>query len=374
MAQSDESNDERTETATPYRREEFRKQGTVAMSREVLSVLMMASVGFSVFVHSKGMLAQFSLLAQQFFGFVIRGEFGKPQFLELRWDIVKSLTWMVFPILAVAMVAGVVSSVMQVGFYMTGEPLAPNLDRINPLNGLKRMFSSQGLVEVAKALIKIAIASWVVWKFLKAETPSVGVLYQQSTLQIVTYTLHTMGRLFVSLLTFLAVIAGLDYAFQKYSLEKKMKMTRREAKDEFKLREGDPLIKSRIRNIQRKMASRRMMEAIPKATVIITNPTHLAVALQYDVGMQAPRVTAKGSGFVADKIREIARENRIPIVENKPLARNMFKNIQIGHLIPKELYKAVAEVLSYVYKLRGLTRPDGQPQTSPQGPRQTQVS
>jgi flagellar biosynthetic protein FlhB len=135
-----------------------------------------------------------------------------------------------------------------------------------------------------------------------------------------------------------------------------MKMTRREAKEEFKLREGDPLIKSRIKSIQRKIASRRMMDAVPKSTVIVTNPTHLAVALQYEAGMAAPKVVAKGAGFVADKIKEIARANRIPIVENKPLARNMFKNIPIGQFIPRELYKAVAEVLSYVYKLRGLTR------------------
>ncbi len=356
MALFDDSNDERTETATPYRREEFRKQGTVAMSREVLSVLMMGAVAFALYGSCHTMLTQFSTLAQQYFGFLVRGEFEKTQLLEMRWGVFKSLAWMVFPVLTTAMVAGIVSSVLQVGFYFTTEPLTPKWERINPINGFNRMFSGQGFIEVIKALIKIAIAGWVVWKFIKAEAPQVGVLYQKSTLEITTITLISVGKLMVSLLLFLAVIAALDYAFQKFQLEKKMKMTRREAKEEFKLREGDPLIKSRIRSIQRKIASRRMMEEIPKSTVIVTNPTHLAVALQYEAGMQAPKIVAKGAGFVADKIKEIARANRIPIVENKPLARNIFKNIPIGQYIPRELYKAVAEVLSYVYKLRGLIR------------------
>ncbi|NBX69148.1 MAG: flagellar biosynthesis protein FlhB [Proteobacteria bacterium] len=356
MAIFDDSNDERTETATPYRREEFRKQGTVAMSREVLSVLMMGAVAFAIYGSSHSLLKQFGELAHQYFGFFIKGEFEKTQLLEMRWGIFKSLLIMVFPIVATAMVAGIISSVAQVGFYITTEPLMPKWDRLNPINGFQRMFSGQGLIEVVKALIKIAIAGWVVWKFIKSEAPQVGALYQKNTLEIVTLTMTSCGKLMVSLLLFLAVIAGLDYAFQRFQLEKKMKMTRREAKEEFKLREGDPLIKSRIKSIQRKIASRRMMESVPKSTVIVTNPTHLAVALQYESGMQAPKVVAKGAGFVADKIKEIARANKIPIVENKPLARNMFKNIPIGQFIPRELYKAVAEVLSYVYKLRGIVR------------------
>ncbi|MBM4317167.1 MAG: flagellar biosynthesis protein FlhB [Deltaproteobacteria bacterium] len=356
MALFDDSNDERTETATPYRREEFRKQGTVAMSREVLSVLMIGAVAFALYASSQTILRQFSGLADQYFSFIIRGEFGKTQLLEMRWGLFKSLGYMVFPVLLTAMVAGIVSSLIQVGFYFTTEPLVPKWDRINPLNGLDRMFSSQGIVEVVKAFIKITIAAWVVWKFIKAQSPQASILYQKNTLEITSITLIAVGKLVVSLLLFLAVIAALDYAFQKFQLEKKMKMTRREAKEEFKLREGDPLIKSRIKSIQRKIASRRMMESVPKSTVIITNPTHLAIALQYESGMQAPKVVAKGAGFVAEKIKEIARENRIPIVENKPLARTMFKTIAIGQLIPRELYKAVAEVLSYVFKLRGLTR------------------
>jgi len=356
MAIFDDSNDERTETATPYRREEFRKQGTVAMSREVLSVLMMGAVAFAIYGSGHSILTQFTQLSQQFFGFLIRGEFERNNLLELRWGIFKSLAVMVLPIIATAMVAGIVASVLQVGFYFTTEPLAPQLDRINPINGFGRIFSSQGFIEVFKALIKMVIAGWVAWKFIKAQAPQVGVLYHKNTLEITTITLMALGKLMVGLLLFLAIIAALDYAFQRFQLEKKMKMTRREAKEEFKLREGDPLIKSRIKSIQRKIASRRMMDAIPKSTVVVTNPTHLAVALQYEAGMQAPKVVAKGAGFIADKIKEIARANRIPIVENKPLARNMFKNSPIGTFIPRELYKAVAEVLSYVYKLRGLNR------------------
>ncbi len=189
----------------------------------------------------------------------------------------------------------------------------------------------------------------------KGQALTIGAYFQHSVYEIAVLTLKSAGKLGLLIVLAMSVMAALDFAWQKFQLEKKMRMTKREAKEEFKLREGDPLIKHRIRTIQRRIASRRMMENIPKADVIVTNPTHLAVALQYDgKTMRAPKVTAKGAGVIAEKIKELARANGVPIVENKPLARTMYKELEIGESIPKELYRAVAEVLSYVYKLKGV--------------------
>ena len=182
-----------------------------------------------------------------------------------------------------------------------------------------------------------------------------GELFHKDLGQQSVWTMKECLIVFFSVVGSLSIIGILDVVYQRFQLERSMRMTRREAKDEFKLREGDPLIKSRIRALQRRIASRRMMEAVPKADVVVTNPTHLAVALQYVASeMPAPKVVAKGAGVVAEKIREVARTHDVPIVENKPLARTLFRELDINDFIPRELYKAVAEVLAYVYRLRGM--------------------
>lgn len=349
----DGSDEERTETPSSFRREEFRRQGTVALSKELLSISMMLAVGTSLYFAATMILQQFGVLSQLFFKFATLGELGKNELLDLRMPLLKAMGWMVLPVFAVAIVAGIGACAAQVGFFITTEPLSPKWERLDPIAGMQRIFSAQGGVEAVKALIKLAIAGFVVWYFLKGQVDGWGIFYQKNVAEGTSLLLSVVGRLFFSLVGSLSIMAGLDYFFQKFQVEKKMKMTKREAKEEFKLREGDPLIKQRIRSIQRRMASRRMMEAVPKADVVVTNPTHLAVALQYDLDtMKAPKVTAKGAGVVAQKIREMARKHGVPIVENKPLARTLFKELEIGHAIPRELYKAVAEVLAYVYRLR----------------------
>ena len=347
------SNDERTETATAYRREEFRRQGTVAMSRELLSIALFVGVGLTLYFAVNTIFAEFGHLSDSYFRFSRVTEFGKPQMIELKAQMFKSWGWMVLPVFLSAIVMGILACAAQVGFYVTWEPLSPKWERLNPVNGFQRLFSAQASVEAIKAVLKMSIAGFIVWNYLKARALEVGNLFQKTVFEITVLLLSSIGKLFTHLILFLGIVAILDYFFQRFQLEKQMKMTRREAKEEFKLREGDPLIKSRIRSIQRRIASRRMMESVPKATVIVTNPTHLAIALQYDAGeMIAPKVTAKGAGHIAEKIKEIARFHHIPIVENKPLARTMFKTLNIGQNIPRELYKAVAEVLSYVYRLK----------------------
>ena len=271
----------------------------------------------------------------------------------MSYAVTKSWLWMVFPVFAMTLLAGILGSVAQVGFHVSTESMSPNWSRINPINGMKRLFSSKGLLEVPKTLVKMGLAAYLVYLFLKGMIPSVGVFLSKNTAELVPMTADTVAGLFFRLIAALAVLALGDFGFQKWQLERQMRMTKREAKDEYKMREGDPLIKSRIRGIQRKIANQRMMENIPKADVVVTNPTHISVALQYDnESMAAPKVVAKGAGVVAMKIREIARFHSVPIVENKPLARTLFKEIEIGHYIPRELFKAVAEVLAYVYRIR----------------------
>lgn len=342
-----------TESASQFRREEFRKQGTVALSRELLSVAILISVGLSLYFACNAVFTQFSSLSDGFFRFSKVTTFGKMEILDLRFFLLRSWSSMVLPVFVIAVAAGLVACAAQVGFYITWEPLTPNLDRINPLNGIQRLFSLKGAIEALKALLKIGIAGIVLYYFIKNHAQQSAVFYHKNVPEITKLLLSGVSKIFFTMILALSVLAVLDYAYQRWELEKQMKMTRREAKEEFKLREGDPLIKTRIRSAQRRIASRRMMEAVPKADVVVTNPTHLAVALKYDAGsMHAPKVVAKGAGVIAEKIKEIARFHRIPIVENKPLARAIFKEIEINHFIPRELYKAVAEVLAYVYRLK----------------------
>lgn len=354
MALFDRNDEERTETATSYRREEFRREGNVAVSREVLSIVMLLSIGFAVYFSAGNMMREFQILCERVMLFAKPAEFGKQQMLDLRMDVFKSLAWMVSPILLIAIVAGLVGSVSQVGFYFTTEPLTPKWERINPTQGLDRILSKNGGIEAVKAFVKLVIAGVVVYHAMKTLVPNSVNFLGKNIHESAVLTLAGVWKVFIWILLSLVAVAALDYLYQRFELEKKMRMTRREAKEEFKLREGDPLIKQRIKSIQKKIASRRMMEAVPKAAVVVTNPTHLAIALQYDAAqMAAPRVLAKGAGVIAEKIKEIARFHRIPIVENKPLARTIFKTLDVNEYIPKELYKAVAQVLSYVYRLKG---------------------
>jgi flagellar biosynthetic protein FlhB len=348
------SQEDRTESASSYRREEFRKQGSVAMSRDVLSVVLLLSVGLAFEFALSNMPRNFSVLAETFFKFDRVSPLTPGSAVDVMGFAARWWGTAVAPIFIMAVIAGVVACAAQVGWYVTWEPLTPDFNRINPMNGLQRIFSWNGASEGIKSLLKLAVASCVAWSFLRGQYQNAALFFQKSPQEGSYLMLQMVAKLFFSLVFAMAVIAVLDYAWQRYRLEQEMKVSKREAKDEYKLREGDPLIKSRIRAIQRRLASKRMMDAVPKADVVVTNPTHFAVALLYDVKtMSAPKVVAKGADFVALKIKELARSSGVPIVENKPLARTLYRDIEIGHFIPPEMYKAVAQVLGYVYRLKG---------------------
>lgn len=361
MAEGQEnSSEERTEAATPFRREEFRRQGSVALSKELSSVVLMAGVGATLYLAMGQLFVQFKLLCEKFLTVSSDQSFGKAELLSLIPELVYSWASIIAPIFGAAFVLAIVVCVAQVGFFVTWDPLSPNFDRLNPVKGFQRIFSAKGSAEGIKAVLKVIVVMSIAYSFFKAQLAAGPAFFGGDTAEIVARMLGAISNLFFYCVSGLAVIAVGDYAFQKWQLEKKMRMTKTEARDEFKLREGDPHMKNRIKSTQRRLSNQRMMEAVPKADVIVTNPTHFAVAIEYDAeGMAAPKVTAKGMDKMAFKIREVAKFYNIPIVENKPLARTLYKQIEIGQYVPKDLYKAVAEVLAYVYRLRDNFRPQG---------------
>jgi flagellar biosynthetic protein FlhB len=228
------------------------------------------------------------------------------------------------------------------------------LSKLNPLSGIKRLFSLRSSVEVLKAVLKVIIVGGMAYATLFKEMDHIPALVELEISQIMTFTGHVALRLGYYTCLVLLVLAGVDYLFQYWQHERDLRMTKQEIKDEHRQQEGDPMVRSRIRAVQREMAQKRMMEAVPDATVVITNPTHLAVALKFDRSMPAPKVIAKGAGHIAEKIKSIANEHDVPIIEQKPLARALYKNVEIDQYIPADLYHAVAEMLAYVYRLKGL--------------------
>jgi flagellar biosynthetic protein FlhB len=348
----DKDNDEKTEDPTQQRREDFRKRGQVAQTRDLGSVFFLLLSAFLIYFLGRTFLEQINqLFLQSFNHFLIdaaRDEGLRPAIMFA----IKKAALLVVPVAAIYWLFGIASTLLQVGFVNNEEAIQFNLEKINPVSGLKRMFSLRSVIEGIKSLAKLGIVGFVAYLILKKEYEGLPLLIDMGIGQILVY----LGTLSVQLLFgvggALGVLAAADYFYQRWELEKEMRMTKQELKEEFKSREGDPLIKARIRKIQRETAMRRMMQDVPKADVIITNPTHIAIAIKYSDQMVAPTVIAKGADTVAEKIKEIAKLHSIPVVENKPLARTIYKTIEIGMRIPRELYSAVAEVLAYVYKLK----------------------
>ena len=350
MAESDQG--EKTEEATQQRREDFRKRGQVAQTKELASVLILFSAILCIWLLGNFALKQIYEVFTKSLGTFLVSSVHHGSWIAAFQFSIKKTALIVGPIFGVMFLMAFVSNVVQVGFLTNEEAMKFKPDRLDPIQGLKRIFSMKSLVEAGKAVFKFTLVGFVVYLIMRNEVHRIPHLAGYDVRQTFTFIGDVFFKLFGGVGFFMLILAGLDYLFQRYDLEQKMKMTKQEVKEEFKSREGDPLIKSRIKRVQRELANKRMMEDVPKADVIVTNPTHIAIALRYSSEMIAPTVVAKGAGAVAEKIKEIAKENSVPIVENKPLARAMFKTIKIGQAIPRELYTAVAEVLSYIYKLK----------------------
>lgn len=350
MAENDQDQ-ERTEEATSRRRDDAREKGQVARSTEIVSVGILVACLIYFYFGASGMLKNIMELMTSGFRTAGQVNLTPDSIHSLFSDYILKGFIILFPIMLTVLVAAILGNVLQIGVMFSSESVTPKFSKIDPVKGFQRLFSIRSVMELIKSIFKICIISLVAYLVVKGELANVIPLMDQSVWGMMTYLGRVCFKIILTTTIVLVILAILDYIYQRWEHEKSLRMTKQEIKDEYKNTEGDPLIKSRIRRLQREAAQKRMMAAVPKADVIITNPTHLAVAIQYDhENMMAPKVVAKGANLIAEKIREIARENDIPIVEDKPLARVLYKMVEVDQFIPEDLYRAVAEVLAFVYE------------------------
>jgi flagellar biosynthetic protein FlhB len=347
----DDSTGEKTESATPRRREEARKKGQIFKSVDLNSAVILL-------VGTAAIFATFPYMAKQIQDFTTLylldrslNDFTNAYACMLLNETILLLGKMLFPVMGATFVAALLITYFQVGFVFSGETLIPKLERLNPLEGFKRIFSRRALVELVKSLLKVIVTGYIVYSVIRKNF----YLFPRFVDMELSTTVSTISSIIMEMAIKVGIvfilIGIIDYLYQWYEYEKSLKMSKYDVKQEYKQVEGDPHIKSRQRQIQREVAMRRMMAEVPKADVVITNPTHFAVALKYEsASMTAPAVVAKGQDFMALKIREVAKENEISIVENPPLARLLYSSVEIGDVVPEDLYQAVAEVLAFVYK------------------------
>jgi flagellar biosynthesis protein FlhB len=349
-----EDNDmgDRTEEATSQRREDYRKRGQVAHTKEFATVLILFGGVFLLWSVGHDFILQISSFLTHTFTENISFTARTGDIISPLKDIFAKGALVSLPIGFGFMFLGVASQVLQTGFLSKENAIQVDFSHVNPIQGLQRLFTLRAVVEGIKACLKFILITSIVYVVLKEEIVGASRLSTLSVPQLGGHIALVSGKLLMSAAIFILVLAVFDYGYQRWSLEQQMRMTKQEVKEEIKNREGDPQTRARIRRIQRDVAQRRMMDAVKKADVIITNPTHIAVAIRYEAGLPAPQLLAKGAELIAEKIKARARELGIPIVENKPLARTIFKTMKIGQVIPRELFNAVAEVLAYVYKLK----------------------
>jgi len=353
---AEESFQEKTERATPRRRQKAREEGQVAKSSEIASVAVLL-VGISVlFVFGAYFYPKLEQVVQRVARFQEIPVFDQQFCIFLLRRSVAYFLMFVLPLMGAVFLAAFVANYAQVGFQMSGKPIVPKLSKFDIVKGFGRLLSLRSLVELAKSVLKLGVIGTVAYFAVRGEIEDLLKLYNADVAYIFLFILKGFLKIFIWVLIVMIVVAVADYSYQKWQFEKDLRMTKQEVKEEHKESEGDPQVKSRIRSIQMQAARKRMMRAVPDADVVVTNPTHLAVAIRYDPAkMNAPIVVAKGAGLVAERIRKIAGEHHIPVVENKELARNLYKTIEVGETIGSEFYKGVAELLAYVYKLKRKT-------------------
>lgn len=351
----DRSTEDLTEEASPHRLEDFRQRGQAAQSREVTALLALMAAAAMTYVLTPSMGAQMAEFMREVFRTDLSARVDLGSTASSHALFIKAVMLMVklgLPIALAAFVMGIVGSFMQVGAIFSFDPVTPKFDKVDPIAGFKRIFSLRQLIEGLRLFLKSTVLIVTAYFLMKSEilrSPN----YVGTDLPDVLLAFASSAKgIFLALFGILVVFAVIDFVLQRWEMSKQLRMTKQEAKQEHKEREGDPMIKARIRAIQREISRRRMMQAVKKATVIVTNPTHIAIAIVYEKDMAAPRVVAKGADFLAQRIKKIAAEAGIPLVENVPLARTLYKTVKVNQFVPRALYQAIAEVLAYVYRLK----------------------
>lgn len=344
---------DKTEEPTPKKKKDARKQGNIAKSAEVNKAMTFIAILVVIYMMSGSIISEL----QGFIVNILSGDFSMTMndntIKILMFKVMMSFMKIVLPISLIIMVFGILGSLIQTGLFFSMESLKPKFSKLNPLTGLKNMFSMKAIVNLIKSMVVICIMIYLGYSFMSKNFEGIiksGDIYLPHLFNIV---LDLIKRILTSITLAIAVVAALDYGYEKFSHKKGLKMTKQEVKEEYKQMEGDPHIKGKIKQKQRQMANQRMMQAVPSSTVILTNPTHISIAIRYEQGKDTtPIVVAKGVDEVAFRIREIAKSHDIPIIENVPLARLIYKEVDIDQEIPEEMYKAVAEVLVAVYKIK----------------------
>ena len=353
-----EQNGDKTQDPTPHRRQQAREQGQVAKSQDLGSAMLLLAALL--------LLLMLGGRIVDFFGDYARRQLGGDAWLSAdasfvvnQWmRVVLDLGKVVLPIFGILMLAGIVANLMQIGFLFLPEKLMPDITRLDPLKGFGRIFSLANFVHLLFGIFKIALIGTVAYVCLWKQKEAILGLIGFSVPEIAAFLSETLLWISIKIAFAFLLLALLDYGFQWWKHEQDLRMTSQEIREEMKNLEGNPQVISRRKQVQRQLAMSRLSTAVPKADVVITNPTELAVAIQYDPAeMAAPIVLAKGAGEIAKRIRKLALENNVPIVEKKPLAQALYRDVDIGKPIPSEKYAAVAEVLAYVYQLKGKTIP-----------------
>ena len=352
---AEKGDQERTEKPTSKKLSKAREEGQVSKSQEVSTAfILFGALGVFLFVGPWMFwtLSDFMHGIFENLGTLHIEGISARAFL---FEVFQNIGLIIMPLLLVLLILGVAANLLQVGFLFTLKPFVPKLSKFNPITGMKKFVSLKSLVEFLKSLVKIVFIGGISWLVLRGELDSIPSLIEMSVGQILTYIGTASLKLIFYVALGMIVLAAIDFSYQRWQHTKDLMMSKQEVKDENKQSEGDPQVKGRIRRAQREMAMKRMMKYVPDADVVITNPTTLAIAVKYNAKeMFAPQIVAKGAKLMAERIKDIARESDVPIVENKPLAQLLYKSVEIGDFIPPNLYKAVAEVLAYIYKLRGM--------------------
>lgn len=350
---AEDSDLERTEAATAKRLEQAREKGDIPRSREMATCVLLLVGGMAVWLFGEALAQKLNHIMIAVFAFDRQQVFDVRVMFDRLVEPGIELLTTVLPILGLMLFAALASPILLGGWLFTSQALTPKFERLNPLSGIKRIFSVNALVELLKALVKTMLVGMVAWYVIRGQLDEVLSLSRETLKAGMQHMTILLWTSFVSIVAALIFIAMIDVPYQLWSYARKLRMTKEQVRQEHKESEGDPHIKAKIRAIQRALARRRMMAEVPTADVVVTNPTHFAVALKYAEGtMSAPKVIAKGADSVALKIREIAEEHKVPILEIPPLARALHHHTEIGDEIPEALYTAVAEVLAYVFQLR----------------------
>jgi len=351
---ADNNKDQKTEEPTSKRVTDTEKKGNFAHSKEINSsfILLAALLGFMILGEqsTRNVMGSWTDMFAESWALQLTPE----ELYKVTANAMQAFVKIVGPFLIIIMLAGVMSNLLQIGgLRFSSHPLVPKFNKLNPLAGFGRIFSKNSVMELFKSLFKVGIISVISYYVIKSHWKEIPPLMGFGVGQVLSFMGFVALEIIFNVLLVMIFLSLLDFTFQKFTYLENLRMTKQEVKEERKESDGNPQVKQRIRTVQMQMARKRMMSAVPEADVIVTNPTHISIAIKYDTeNFAAPLVVAKGVGPIAMRIREIAKENGIPLVEDKPLARTLNKTVEVGQMIPASLYKAVAEILAYVYKLK----------------------